>query len=112
MIRSRPYVNHMHSSHQLAIEVGRYKKIPLENRKCKICKSDDIENEIHFALECTLYAEERKQFLKVIENKYPNFHNLQNKDKFIWLMSNENSQIISDFASYIYKCFMLRKTLN
>lgn len=37
------------------------------------------------------------------------FLNLCNKDKFIWLMSNECDNVIEIFASYIYSCFQLRK---
>ena len=40
------------SSHPLEIEVARYMKPrpPREQRKCKLCKSDEIEDELHLLL--------------------------------------------------------------
>ena len=44
------------SAHDLLIETGRYtkpKKTPVENRLCRFCKSNNIEDEPHFILHCT-----------------------------------------------------------
>ena len=43
------------SSHNLEIEIGRYQNIPREERLCKFCTSNVIENEYHFLLICPLY---------------------------------------------------------
>ena len=108
----RCFINFRISSHQLAIEVGRYKKITVQERKCEICKSDDIEDEFHFTFECQAYNEYREQFIKAVEKKCQNFSTLSNRDKFIWLMANENNTIIKEFSNYIYKCFVLSKSLK
>ncbi len=50
----------------LEIELGRYSQTPLDNRKCKICKSG-IEDEIHFIFLCPAYVKERDKFFKDIE---------------------------------------------
>ena len=49
------------SSHTLAIETGRHAKpkIPKEERKCRYCNLDDVEDEKHFLLKCPLCNEER-----------------------------------------------------
>ena len=49
------------SSHTLTIETGRYAKpkIAKEERKCRYCNLDDVEDEKHFLLKCPLYNEER-----------------------------------------------------
>ena len=49
------------SSHTLAIlETGRHAKpkIATEERKCRYCNLDDVEDEKHFLLKCPLYNKE------------------------------------------------------
>ena len=53
------------SSHRLAVETSRWakpNKIPLDNRKCMICNV--LEAEFHFVLECCLYKDLRKTYIK------------------------------------------------
>jgi hypothetical protein len=40
--------------HKLNIEVGRYNKTPRNERFCKKCNTDEIEDEMHFFLLCKL----------------------------------------------------------
>ena len=46
------------SSHTLAIETGRHAKpkIAKEERKCRYCNLEDVEDEEHFLLKCPLYV--------------------------------------------------------
>ena len=53
------------SSHRLEIEVGRWarpNRTPINERKCRY--RDNLEGEFQFLIECTLYIELRKQFIK------------------------------------------------
>lgn len=53
------------SSHRLEIEAGRWHRphsIPLDERKCRVCNI--IEDEFHFILECTLFQNIRKKYIK------------------------------------------------
>ena len=45
------------SAHSLMIEKGRHftKKIPVENRLCKLCNFNEIEDEFHFMIKCSYY---------------------------------------------------------
>ena len=45
------------SSHTLAIETGRYQRIPREMRRCLVCHLGEIEDEFHFFLRCPAYYE-------------------------------------------------------
>ena len=47
------------SSHQLLIEERRFSSIPRENRICKLCNLNEIEDEFHFVLICPLYHQIR-----------------------------------------------------
>ena len=51
------------SDHNLAIELGRRTKpkVPANNRLCKKCDSNVVEDEMHFILECDFYIQERKK---------------------------------------------------
>ena len=43
----------------LEIKVGRFRNIPVENRLCKCCDNNVVENEFHFVCECVRYADLR-----------------------------------------------------
>ena len=52
------------SSHRLEIEMGRWarpERIEFDDRKCKLCNK--LEDEFHFALECPLCDDSRKQYI-------------------------------------------------
>ena len=105
------FTNFRISSHKLEIETGRYRDVPAVDRKCKLCASDSVEDEIHFIFECSTYKLYRQVFISHISKENKNFSSLSNKNKFIWLMSNESSDIIYRFAEYIFKCYMKRSNV-
>ena len=61
------------SCHNLEIETGRYKNIPADQRICKLC-NQNVEDEIHFLLECNSLSQARNQILDGIILKYPNLN--------------------------------------
>ena len=56
------------TNHKLMIECGRCHNIPQEERICKLCKSNEIENEGHFLISCDAYDNIRQDFLTVLTN--------------------------------------------
>jgi hypothetical protein len=56
------------SDHVLEIERGRYNKINREQRICRQCHLNVIENEEHFFFHCQKNELLRKEFLTQIEN--------------------------------------------
>ena len=91
------------SNHRLAIESGRWHKphpIPIEDRKCSIC--NDLEDEYHFVLICSVYRELRKKYIP----KY--YYSRPNMLKYIELMSCENPRTVRNLANFTYKAFKLR----
>jgi hypothetical protein len=99
------------SCHRLQIEIGRYNSGPSrlrpEERICRYCTSGHCEDELHFIIECPLYENERKLLFKCL-NMYPNFAELDSKNKFIFLMSNEETSIIKAVGNYVTQCFIKR----
>ena len=53
-------IKYMTGNHRLPVETGRCDNIPLNERKCKICTTDDIGDEYHYWFTC--------DFLRVTEN--------------------------------------------
>ena len=57
------------SNHTLAIAAGRWTNIERENRLCKQCTENKIEDEIHFLFQCTKYTAERQKTFETIKTK-------------------------------------------
>ena len=90
------------SSHDLAIEKGRYNNINRENRLCTYCNMNVIENEFHFLLVCPKYRHLRIKYFK------PYFCQWQNVDKFKILMSGQNRNTLLKLSKYLYYAFRER----
>ena len=90
------------SSHKLEIERGRYFNIPREERKCKLCHTNFVENEYHFLLVCPLYRELRKNYFKSYYCKWPTLN------KFDQLMSSTSKNELRNLSKYIYFATKLR----
>ena len=73
------------SSYTLAIETGRHAKpkIPKEERKCRKCNLDYVEDEEHFLLKCPLYSEER---LSLFNSVVLNVSAISQGDVFVYLL--------------------------
>jgi len=57
------------SSHKLEIETGRWNKIPRNQRICKNCILNKIEDENHLLFECQMYTTERNELYNTIKSK-------------------------------------------
>ena len=78
------------SNHKLMIAQGRYRtpKIPEHLRLCQYCSINEIDDEQHFMINCTLYLNERQYLLDSVSHKYPNFHSLSANDMMLFLFNN------------------------
>ena len=93
------------SSHTLEIERGRHTKpkTPIEERLCKHCKV--IDDEKHFVLHCSLYLSERLNMLCNVQALYPEYHHLSESDRFIFLMTSSDPQILKWIGKFLYHAF-------
>jgi hypothetical protein len=84
------------SAHKLEIGKGRYIGLKVEDRICQLCNFflDDIEDEVHFLLQCPSLQKERWEIINNINEISKNFKSLDNRSKLVWLMSTEDSTII------------------
>ena len=91
----------------LLIETGRYSKVPLQNRICKLCNSDQNEDELHFLLNCEFFEDLRRPLLFKAQRCNTDFTRLNNTVKFIFLMNHINLTHI--LASTLCEMFKRRK---
>ena len=81
------------SAHKLRIETERFNNklqyIPPEMRTCLNCNRKETEDEFHVIIACPKYSSIRDDLFQKckILNKY--FNEYGDKEKFIWIMSNE-----------------------
>jgi len=116
-----PYLDHVHdirfrkaitklraSSHTLEIERGRYTnpKTPIHNRLCTVCL--EVEDEIHFVVHCSLFNVLRNVFFSKVILFFPEFKYLDDKGKYVFLMSTRNEQLMAWFGKYIHELFLVR----
>ena len=87
------------SSHNLAIETGRYDDTSRADRICKSCNMKQIENEYHFLLVCPLYRDIRVKYFP------PYFCHWPNINKFDALLSSKSRKVrkhMNNIAKFIY----------
>ena len=95
------------SAHRLEVEAGRWhkpQKTPYSERKCQICNV--LEDEFHFLLECPIYTNIRKMYIKKFYWKNPNIL------KFTELLKSENENVLKKLAFFVYKGFEMRNNLQ
>ena len=80
-------MNFIHN--QLEIEREQYRNTPASQRICKLCNLE-VEDELHFLLECPKSNKIRKEILEQLEKKFNNLKSLDNTSKFVWLLSAED----------------------
>ena len=98
------------SSHNLRIETGRYdqRKIKPEERLCIYCRSQAVEDEQHFLLQCPLYNNERSLLLETVNAMIPRFHSLPENEKFSAVMQSKAPKLMKALGNYIFTCLKKR----
>ena len=78
--------------------MGRHRGLPRHDILCRLCK-DEVENEIHFMLQCPVYETLRQKYLP---RKYYIFPNV---NEFNIQMSSHSETVILNVATYLYHAF-------
>ena len=100
------------SDHKLMIEVGRHRRpaIAREERLCYMCK-DNLEDEIHFLTECNIYGS-RNIFWDQVHLKFPQTAELSTKDKFIFIMTQEDPELTNKILKMNHEWMLFRNFLH
>ena len=94
------------SSHTLEIERGRYNvpKTPVSDRLCLVC--NEVEDEIHFFLtKCQSYSSLRDELFEKIYSMIPAFRHFNGKEKYVFLMTTRNKQLVVWLGKFVFKIF-------
>ena len=67
-----------------------------------------IEDEEHFVTGCINNLDMRESLFNKIATKEPWFANLSNREKFIYLMSCNDRQILTWFGKFLHNSFQTR----
>ena len=97
------------SNHKLIIELGRYQtgNIPKEKMIFPLCKSIQVENEIHFLIQCNKYTLQRHNFFNQINKIIPDIDRKSTSEN-INLLMNSNDRNVNNIVS---TCMNIRDTL-
>ena len=95
------------SSHNLLIEQGRHSRpvVPRNERLCKFCHLNEIDDEIHFLMTCTFHSDERNALFKIT---YPLLGAKDYSEKcinFKIIMSSKEPNVLQSLAKFIYISF-------
>ena len=95
------------SCHTLAIERGRHTNHvkPLEKRACRTC--NELDDEIHFLVDCQMFSEERHVLFTKNREKIQNLMNFNTLCKFTFLLKSTDPQICTWTSKFI--CNSLKK---
>ena len=90
-------------NNKLPIVVGRYNGIERENRKCTLCRMNEIGDEYHFVLVCNNenLRSYREQHIPLYFRTHPNLR------KFVELINSGSMKLLENFSRYLKKSFVL-----
>ena len=92
------------SNHKLQIETGRYIGQNLELRLCNTCNV--LEDEKHFITSCRKFDSDRDILFESLNKNCANFRDLENDAKFLFIMSNEDKDVLEALGTYVYNAFL------
>ena len=82
-------------NHRLPVETRRWEDIPLNERKCKICTTDDIGDEYHYLFTFDFFKSDRKLYLK------PYFYVKPNICKYVELFNSTNEATLIKLPKFV-----------
>lgn len=89
------------SAHKLAIEQGRYQGTPRQNRTCLRCSSGEVDDETHFLFSCKFLEDSRNNMIESALSECPNFRQLSDSEKLIWILNTENVEVLIKICELI-----------
>ena len=96
------------SNHDLMIEKGRHEGLEEHQRLCPFCETI-VETEHHFLLQCNTFGFHRIQFFMEIEEINPDFRELDEEQKFCYLLSEP--EVARLVGNHLNKTLAIRQFL-
>ena len=95
------------SDHKLLITMGRYLKIPRDQRLCAICNV--LEDEFHVFFECKRNTNNQNILYQYFQNIYSNFLELNHEKKLTKILNPSTPEQIRTVTSFIRESLELRE---
>ena len=91
------------SSHNLYIELGRHKRpfVPANQRICRRCDLNVIENEFHCLMICKKWTTIRSELFKTVVREIEHFLVFHPNEQFKVLLSNKTSKVNYALSKYL-----------
>jgi exonuclease III len=101
------------SSHNLHIELGRHKRpyIPANERHCRRCDSDLVEDEFHCLMICKKWDNLRISLLEKASEHIENFLVLSLETQFIKIVSSKNQAMIHALGKFLFEVLSIDNTI-
>ena len=90
-----------------AIAIAYCIKLHSSYRLCIYCRSQAVEDEQHFLLQCPLYNNERR-LIETVNAAIPLFHLLPENEKFSTVMQSKTPKVMKALGNYIFTCLKKR----
>ena len=101
------------NAHKLRINSGAYEHnggpIPTDERICKFCNLNIVENETHFIIQCTKYQEIREIFIKNISVHNKQFSTLTIKEQTLYILNSNNEDVYNLVGKFLLDIYKIRK---
>ena len=88
------------------IELGRHKKLSVEERVCKKCNNNAVEDEIHFLCECPMYDDLRKLYFNFDSTNPP----IDKTLLFKQVLTNDSAENTRVLGKFLKEAFLRRKS--
>ena len=99
------------SNSNLAIEKGRHHGLAVNERICHLCKMD-TEDEFHFLISCQKLSNIRSKLFNDIAEIIPDFHIMSDKEKFKFIFSTEDVDILKIIVVGVNEMYCERDTFS
>ena len=99
------------SSHKLEIETGRWNNIQRDQRRCKNCAMDKVEDENHFLFECQMHQKTRREFFDTIKQNMNMDLSLSSNHREIFqhILNSEDLGILNALGKFIKNALQKRE---
>ena len=88
----------------IRVETGRYTNMKMNDRLCQICNTANVEDEIHFIMDCSLYDDLRHEIFTYMNSFIDGFGSSDRLQQFYYIMQCNNYTTINT----IFKMFSRR----
>lgn len=89
----------------LRVETGRFRNLKISDRLCQICNSGEVEDEVHFMLNCKSYTETRRHYMNIFSDRIEGFNTFDSIGKIKMCFHKAPRQL----AKYLSIIFQERK---